>query len=66
MRNRLNLQKNEVLAVGNDPNDKEMLEVAGISVTTDPENVQADFQTEGKYELGGDEVVDRLLELLEQ
>lgn len=66
LRNRLNLQKDEVLAVGNDPNDKEMLEIAGISITTDPENVQADFQTEGKYELGGDEVVDRLLELLEK
>lgn len=66
LRQRLNLEKENVLAVGNDPNDKEMLEVAGVSITTDPQNVQADFQTEGKFELGGDEVVDRLLELLEQ
>lgn len=65
LRRRLNLQKSEVLAVGNDPNDKEMLEVAGISITTDTENVQADFQTQGKFELGGDEVADELLRLFE-
>lgn len=66
LRNRLKLETNQVIAVGNDPNDIPMLEVAGISVTTDPNGVQADFHTEGKFELGGDEVVERLLEVLEK
>lgn len=66
LRKHLNLEQNQVLAVGNDPNDVPMLEVAGISITTDPKGVQADFHTEGKFELGGEEVVNRLLELLEQ
>jgi HAD superfamily hydrolase (TIGR01484 family) len=65
LRDRLGLKQSEVMAVGNDPNDVPMLEAAGISVTTDPQNAQADFQTEGKFELGGEEVVDKLLELLE-
>lgn len=66
LRRRLNLEPGEVMAVGNDPNDRPMLEAAGISVTTDPQQVEADFHTEGKFELGGEEVVDYLLGVLEK
>jgi len=55
-----------VLAVGNDPNDKEMVERAGIGITTDPESVikGADFITNKKGVLGGQELIDKLLELI--
>lgn len=66
LRNHLALEQSQVMAVGNDPNDAPMLDVGGLSVTTDSQKVQADFSTEGKFELGGDEVVDCLLELLEK
>lgn len=64
LRSHLKLEQNEIIAVGNDPNDAPMLEAAGISITTDPGQVTADFHTEGKLELGGEEVVDYLLEVL--
>ncbi len=60
---RLRLEKSQVLAVGNDPNDAPMLEAAGVSVTTDSQKIEADFYTEGKFELGGEEVVDHILGL---
>lgn len=65
LRSRLKLERSQVMAVGNDPNDLPMLETAGISVTTDPRKVKADFHTEGKLELGGEEVVDYLLGVLQ-
>lgn len=65
LRSRLNLEPSQVIAVGNDPNDAPMLEAAGISVTTDPQQAEANFHTEGKLELGGEEVVDYLLKILE-
>lgn len=54
-----------VLAVGNDPNDKEMVEWAQIGITTDPSSIikGADFATERKFEQGGEEIIDKLLEL---
>jgi len=63
---KMGLTMNNVLAVGNDPNDREMVEWAGIGVTTDPSSVikGADFITEKKFELGGEEVIDKLLELV--
>lgn len=66
LRNRLKLEQSQVMAVGNDPNDLSMFKAAGISVTTDPQQVEADFHTEGKLELGGEEVVDYLLGVLEK
>lgn len=66
LRRRLKLEPSEIMAVGNDPNDQPMFKTAGISVTTDPGQVEADFHTEGKLELGGEEVVDYLLEVLEK
>lgn len=65
LRSRLKLEQSQVMAVGNDPNDLPMLRAAEISVTTDPGQVEADFHTEGKLELGGEEVVDYLLGVLE-
>ncbi|MFH1560992.1 MAG: HAD-IIB family hydrolase [Patescibacteria group bacterium] len=63
---RMALSFDNVLAVGNDPNDQEMVESAGISVTTDPTSVirGADFVSNQKFEAGGQEIVDRLLELI--
>jgi len=62
---KLNLKLENVLAVGNDPNDKEMVEEAGISVTTDPESIiqGADFITEKRGVSGGEEIVNKILEL---
>ncbi len=64
--NKMGLSMANVLAVGNDPNDREMVEGAGIGITTDPESVikGADFVTEKKFEQGGEEVIDRLLEII--
>ncbi len=63
---RLNLKMKNVLAVGNDPNDREMVEQAGISITTDPRRTirGVDFITNQKLHLGGAEAVDRLLSLI--
>src|SRR3989344_177440 len=60
----LGFSLDQTLAVGNGINDKPMLDKAGISITTDPKGVEAHYYTENKSELGGEEVVDRLLELL--
>lgn len=56
----------QAMAVGNDPNDTPMVQAAGIGVTTDPSHMEAHYHTEGKLSLGGEEVVDRLLELVTQ
>ncbi len=55
-----------VLAVGDGPNDKEMLEEASIGVTTNPNLVLADYCTLGELNLGGEEVVDYILKTLEK
>lgn len=60
----LKLDLSETLAVGNDMNDKPMLDLAGIAVTTNPGNVPAHFQTEAKLNLGGEEVINKLLEAI--
>jgi len=62
----LKIEPSQTMAIGNGINDKDMVEVAGIGVTTDPEVLEADFQTEGKLHLGGEELVDRLLTLVKQ
>lgn len=58
---RLGIKLLEVLFVGNDVNDNTIVEKAGLSITTDRERLKADFYTEGKLEVGGEEVADRLL-----
>lgn len=59
----LNIKLSEMLVVGNDPNDKEAVEGPGISVTTSPDTLTADYYTESSLELGGEALVDRLLEI---
>lgn len=63
---KMGLKMENVLAVGNDPNDKEMVEWARVSITTDPKSVTkgADFITKKRGVFGGEEVVDKLLELM--
>lgn len=60
----LGFDSSTVLSVGHDPNDASMLEKSGISITADRENLQGHFFTEGKQLLGGEEVADRLLEIM--
>lgn len=59
----LDISQSEMLVAGNDPNDKEAVEGPGISVTTSPATLTANYYTEGKLELGGEALVDRLLEI---
>ncbi len=63
---KLNLKMENVLAVGNDPNDKEMVEWAGISVTTDPESIieGADFITDKRGVSGGEEIIDKIIKVI--
>ena len=53
----------QTMAIGNGPNDKDMLDTAGIGVTTEPNVVESDFSTTGDQHLGGAELIDKLLEL---
>lgn len=61
----LELKISQTMAIGNGPNDREMVEYAGTGITTDPKWLKADFYTTGKLHLGGEELINRLLELLE-
>lgn len=58
----LGIKLSEVLFVGNDLNDNSIVGKAGLSVTTDRTRLEADFYTERELEVGGEEVVDRLLQ----
>lgn len=60
----LGFDVSQTLAVGNGINDKDMIDVAGISVTTDPATLSADFSIEGEY-LGGAKLIDQLLKLVQ-
>lgn len=53
----------QTIASGNGPNDKSMIDAAGIGITTDKISIQADYFTEGNEELGGFEIINKLLEL---
>lgn len=61
----LRASMSEVLAVGNDANDKSLVEKAGIGITTSRGDLEAHYYTQGKYNLGGEEVVDHLLGIME-
>lgn len=52
----------KVLAVGNGENDKPMTDKAHVGVTTDINDLQADYYTRNQLENGGLEVIDYLLE----
>lgn len=60
----LALAMSETLAVGNDANDKSVVERAGIGITTSRDDLEAHYYTEEKYDLGGEEVVDHLLKIV--
>lgn len=53
----------QVIAIGNGPNDKSMTDTAGIGITTDKKSLEADYYTEGNEELGGFEIINKLLTL---
>jgi len=54
----------QTMAIGNGPNDKEMVERAGIGVTTDPSVIKGDFCSTGKLHLGGEELINKLVALI--
>ncbi len=60
----LGVDMSQTMSIGNGPNDREMVEYAGIGITTDPKELPADFYTMGELHLGGEELTDKLLELL--
>ena len=60
----LGIDLSQTIAIGNGLNDKDMIDAAGIGVTTDAKSVQGDFYTEGSEHLGGIELVDKLLNLV--
>lgn len=60
----LNIDVSQTIAIGNGNNDRDMTEIAGIGVTTEPKILKSDFYTEGKEYLGGLELIDKLLELV--
>lgn len=59
----IGIDLSQVIAIGNGPNDKSMTDTAGIGITTDKKSVEADYYTEGNEELGGFEIINKLLEL---
>ncbi len=59
----LDIKLEETIAIGNGRNDKEMIDVAGIGVTTEPNQVEGDFYTSGVGHLGGEELIDKLISL---
>ncbi len=62
--NHLGVDQSQTMAIGNGINDKDMIEAAGIGVTTDPEILETDFYTPKSLHLGGEELIDKLLELV--
>ncbi len=59
---RLGIKLSEVMIVGNGINDQEQGKKVGISVTTDPDHLVADFEVRGE-ERGGEALVRQILRL---
>jgi len=57
------IRSNNVIAIGDRVNDKELLEVAGVGVSADPQNLPAEFWTIGNF-LPGEALVRYLLQNL--
>lgn len=53
-----------VIAVGNGENDLPMLNRATIGITTDKDTIESDYHTTKSLDLGGEEVIDYILEKL--
>lgn len=62
--NYLRVDLSQTMSIGNGLNDLDMVKAAGIGVSTDPEVLKSDFYTTGQLHLGGEELVDRLLDLV--
>lgn len=64
----LNLDTSQTIAIGNGNNDRDMIDTAGIGVTTEPKVLKADYYTSTSKEehLGGIELIDKLLELIQK
>lgn len=60
----LEINLDQALAVGNDPNDAPLMSKVGVGVTTSPQTLEASYHTEEKLDLGGEETVDHLLSFL--
>ena len=60
----LNVNISDTIAVGNGINDKDMIDAAGIGITTDKAHLQAEYYIEGEH-LGGEYLMDKLLQLKE-
>lgn len=58
----LNVDMSQTLAIGNGPNDKDMMDAAGIGVTTEPKIIPAHYYTTNYQHLGGEQLVDILLD----
>ena len=61
----LGISTDQAMAIGNDPNDVPMVKMAGVGVTTDASKLDTHYETQRKLNLGGEELIDRLLEVLE-
>lgn len=59
----LGIEMKEIMIVGNGINDRNMRDVVGIDVSTDPINLKADFFVENEH-LGGEKLMDRILEIV--
>jgi len=59
----LNIDMKNTMAIANGPNDRHMVEMAGIGVTTEPDELKADFHTTDDQHLGGEQLIDILLKL---
>jgi len=62
--NYLEIDISQTMAIGNGPNDVDMVETAGIGVTTNPKELKADYYTTGTLHLGGEELVNVFLKLI--
>ena len=56
----LKLKRENTIIIGDGPNDKEMVEMAGIGVSADINDLKAEYYTTGKG-LGGEILVEYLL-----
>jgi hydroxymethylpyrimidine pyrophosphatase-like HAD family hydrolase len=59
----LGISMDSVMTVGNGINDKNMTNIVGIDISTDPKHLSADFQVTGEH-LGGEIVIDKILSLI--
>jgi HAD superfamily hydrolase (TIGR01484 family) len=62
----LKIEPSQVMAIGNGINDRDMVEAAGIGISTDPEVLETNFYTKDDLHLGGEELVDKLLQLVQK